>query len=227
MQIRKFIVKQLSRFLMALGGAFLIMITLSFTSVPYYAHHRLGEHDHQLEREPDFIVLLGGSGMPSPDGLMRCYYAAQVWKENSSTKLIIAHTSESTDSNSQIVAMANELVLRGVKPEIILYEHKGTNTYFQIERVVNTFLSDTSQVLLVTSPQHVRRSVLCFHALGIQHVAASASFAKDINEELLTNKNQTETRLSFRYNMWSYLQYQIIVLREYTALLYYKLKGWN
>lgn len=31
--------------------------------------------------------------------------------------------------------------------------------------------------------------------------------------------------LDLRYNMWSYLQYEVKVLREYTAIIYYKLRG--
>jgi len=26
--------------------------------------------------------------------------------------------------------------------------------------------------------------------------------------------------------MWSYMQYEIIVMREYTAIAYYRVKGW-
>jgi hypothetical protein len=29
-----------------------------------------------------------------------------------------------------------------------------------------------------------------------------------------------------RYKFWTYLQYEVSILREYTALFYYKLKGW-
>jgi len=32
--------------------------------------------------------------------------------------------------------------------------------------------------------------------------------------------------LNIRYNMWSNLQYEIKVLREFAAIFYYKMKGY-
>jgi hypothetical protein len=31
---------------------------------------------------------------------------------------------------------------------------------------------------------------------------------------------------SFRYNIWSFLQYEIAVLREWTAIAWYKIRGY-
>mgnify|MGYP006090763245 FL=1 len=61
-------------------------------------------------------------------------------------------------------------------------------------------------------------------------VGGSPSFEKPSDEERLkdkTDKEDTKVRnLALRYNMWSYMQYEIIVLREYTAIAYYWMKGW-
>ena len=32
--------------------------------------------------------------------------------------------------------------------------------------------------------------------------------------------------IMLRYQFWTQLQYEILILREYTALAYYKLSGW-
>ena len=60
-----------------LGVLLLIFIVLSFTDIPYYAYHRLGTSHAKNITKPDYIIVMGGSGMPSPEGLIRCYYAAE------------------------------------------------------------------------------------------------------------------------------------------------------
>ena len=74
------------------------------------------------------------------------------------------------------------------------------------------------------------RSIHSFRKVGFKIVGGSPSFEKPSDEEKLkdeTNKDENKVRnLALRYNMWSYMQYEIIVLREYTAIGYYWVKGW-
>ena len=74
------------------------------------------------------------------------------------------------------------------------------------------------------------RSIKSFKKAGFIHVSGFAAFEKPVDEEKVMDKENTkDTRvrnLSLRYNMWSYLHYELLVLREYCAISYYKLKGW-
>jgi uncharacterized SAM-binding protein YcdF (DUF218 family) len=85
-------------------------------------------------------------------------------------------------------------------------------------------------VLLITSPEHMYRSIKTFEDVGFTDIAGNATFEKPLDEDKVKGKGKARGKevenLGFRYNMWSYLQYEIIVLREYTAIAYYKLKGW-
>ncbi|MFT4544950.1 MAG: hypothetical protein ACI9EQ_001416, partial [Bacteroidia bacterium] len=60
------------------------------------------------------------------------------------------------------------------------------------------------------------------------NVGGLPSFEKPINaRKLKDRKNPDESApLSWRYNVWSYLKYELLVTREYCAITYYKLKGW-
>jgi uncharacterized SAM-binding protein YcdF (DUF218 family) len=90
---------------------------------------------------------------------------------------------------------------------------------------------DTLVIRIVTSPEHMLRSVKVFRKNGFRYVGGQPTFEKDIREEMLRKKSQTgdirqAPAVSLRYNMWNYLKYEITVLREYCAIAYYKLRGW-
>src|SRR5256885_1887155 len=63
-------------FFLAFGVLSFILFVLSFTDLPYYAYYYLGTSNKDVTTNPDVIVVLGGGGMPSPDGLIRTYYAS-------------------------------------------------------------------------------------------------------------------------------------------------------
>jgi len=82
-------------------------------------------------------------------------------------------------------------------------------------------------VLIITTPEHMYRSIKTFKNVGFTKVGGLPTFEKPIDEEKLKETGETERiHLSFRYNMWSYLNYEFLVLKEYCAIIYYKLKGW-
>jgi uncharacterized SAM-binding protein YcdF (DUF218 family) len=211
--------------------AFLFFI-LSFTDIPYHAYHYLGTCNAKLYRKPDLIVLLGGGGMPSPDGLMRCYYTAEAAKENPNAKIIIALPYDEQDSLAQLKIMKRELVLRGIDSSRINYEPKGFNTHSQAENIAASLNGNCASVnlLVVTSPEHLYRSVKTFQKAGFTHVGGVATFEDPVDEEQIKDKeNSGDTRVksvALRYNMWSYMNYELLVLKEYCAITYYKLKGW-
>jgi uncharacterized SAM-binding protein YcdF (DUF218 family) len=220
-------------FFLGLGILAFIMLVLSFTDIPYHAYYNLGISSKPLNRNPDVIVILGGSGMPSPDGLIRTYYGADAALKFSSAKIIIAHPKNQFDKDTfyQLNLMRRELKLKGVDTTRILYEPQGFNTRSQAFNTADLVKEkETLSVLIITSPEHMFRAVKTFQKIGFGEVGGEPAFGNDLSEEYIEDdENSDDPRVktsSLRYNMWSYLQYEIIVLREYMAIAYYYVKGW-
>ena len=212
-----------------------LAILLSFTDYPFWALYRLGTHDIDVQGQPNLIVVMGGGGMPSADGLLRCYKAAEVAEHNPNAKIVIAIPGDTAlKDNSPELLMAAELKLRGVDTSRFLFETNGSNTYNQVMNIQSMFSSetvDTLVILVVTSPEHMMRTVKVFRKTGFANVGGNPAFETDISEKLLEKQSKLDGTqppggMTLRYNMWNYLKYEITVLREYCALLYYKLRGW-
>lgn len=223
--------KILRNTIFVLGGVLLITVLLSFTDIPYWQYYWLGTHHCELEKEPDYIVLMGGGGMPSPDGLIRTYYAAGAWHRAPKSKVIIAIPSDTAQKEfSPELLMAKEIVMRGVDSTKIVFESSGYNTVSQAEAIFSYFdevAIDTISLRLVTTPEHMFRSVKVFKKVGFKHVGGIPAFESGLSEKKLKKKvDNSSVWLNFRYNVWSYMQYEIIVVREYCAIGYYKLRGW-
>lgn len=208
----------------------LIALLLSFTSLPFRAYHALSAPNQVLETSPEAILIFGGAGMPSADGLQRTHFAAALASEYLSVPVIIAHTENKNDSNRlwQLKLMAHELVLKGVDTNRIIFEPKGTNTVTQCKLV----FAQTSDIpiVAVTSPEHMLRAILTLKKAGFTQVGGVATFEQPINEESLKKSADpnliVHESLAIRYNMWNYLIYEIKVVRELVALSYYWLMGW-
>lgn len=227
------LIRSILAWIFGITGFFtMVLVLLSFTDLPYHAYHRLGTVNAGMESEPDVIVLLGGSGMPSPDGLMRCFFAAGAAKAFPDAPVIIAHSSAEDDSLSQLKLMAQELILRGTDPARIRFEPEGFSTHTQALNIAEMFgtAKDTLSLMLVTSPEHMYRSVKSFRKAGFREVGGSPAFEQPIGEESAADSGKDDglrvKSLSLRYNMWNYLRYELLVLREYAAIAYYRIKGW-
>jgi len=219
----------LKRSLMFLGLVFGTMLSLAFTDIPFYAYADFGTVESNYSESPEVIILLGGEGMPSADGLMRCYTATEKALYYPKTKIIIA-LPENKLSDEPLLAselMANELTIRGIEKSRISFETQGTNTHEQAELIFKKTES-AARLLIITSPEHMTRAAACFIEEGFKSVGCSPTFEHDLSAESLLEKNGESytPSLALRYNIWSYLQYEIRVGREYVALAYYKLRGW-
>lgn len=231
--LNKFL-KYLKIFLIIMGTIFFIAIILSLTDQPFWAIYWLGTHNAELDVEPNFLVLMGGGGMPSADGLSRCYHAAETAHFHKDCKIIIAVPADTTrKEESPEKLMAYELIIRGIDSTRFLFEDTGTNTYTQVMNIkdkLSRYDLDTIAIRIITSPEHVFRSVAVFRRAGFKHVGGHPSFEVDISKESLLEKKEMkhlkDERLNLRYNMWNYLKYEITVVREYCAILYYKIRGW-
>jgi uncharacterized SAM-binding protein YcdF (DUF218 family) len=227
----------LKPFFISLGVLLFFALGLSFTDYPFWAYYWLGTHNSELVTDPEVIVVMGGGGMPSADGLMRCYYGSLIGHQYPEAKIIIAIPGDtSMHEESPELMMARELIIRGIDSTRILFEENGYNTFTQainIKNILGIHTIDTVSVRIVTTPEHMLRSVACFRKAGFTCVGGMPSFEEAIEEEFLTRKVRTRgsekadiRALELRYNMWNYLKYEITVLREYVALGYYKIRGW-
>jgi uncharacterized SAM-binding protein YcdF (DUF218 family) len=131
--------------------------------------------------------------------------------------------------------MRDELAMRGVARSRVMFEEQGRHTR---DQAVNCFrlLKGEKQpcVLLVSSPAHIRRSVWAFEKAGFTNVAAVAAFDGEYETDLRFETPELKGRavpdvgqsLLVRYGLWANLATEAQVLREYSAMLYYKAFGW-
>ena len=214
----------------------IFMILISFTTLPYKGIYWLGTSSLKAELTPEYIIIMGGSAMPGTSGLIRSYYAAVIANEFSKAKIIIALPGDIYDINSSIRLMQKELEIRNIDPNRIILENKGRNTRFQALEIKKIIPIERSPVLIVTSPEHMRRAIRAFEKTGFQYVNgipafdAVHDFELIFKDEELGGKNrflpEIGNNTQIRYQFWKHLEYEIIFIREIVALGYYNLKGW-
>ena len=225
----------LRNLLVVIGIFFLACIILALTEQPYWGYHWLGTSKSELKWKPEFIVVLGGGGMPSQSNLMRGWYAGKAAESFPDATFLIAMPGEISDSLSAPQIMKNELVLRGVKPGKIVFEYEATNTRGQALNCKNQIKMQTP-VLLITSPEHMRRAVLCFRKAGFEKVNALPAFENALEADLKFDDDKlggnktmmpdVGESINARYQLWNHLKYEILIARELVALGYYRLRGW-
>lgn len=234
--ILKILKKGAIKLFLVFGIFSLLLFVLSFTSIPFWAHYNLGVYGDEFEEDPEVIVVLGGSGMPSSEGLMRTYYAAKIAKKYQDLPVIIALPGDTLDSVSSVRLMAKELIIRGVDSARIIFENEGTNTRWEALNVKKRFFPNSSpRIMIVSSPSHMYRSIKTFRKAGFNEVGGIASFGRDNETELeydaqalggLEGMPDVGGSISLRYAIWTRLHIQLSVIREYFAIAYYWLMGW-
>lgn len=230
--VKRKVLKFFKYFFISFGIISFILFLLSFSDIPYYAYHRLGTINSKILSQPDVIIVLGGSGMPSPDGLIRTYYASEAAQEYPNAEIIIALPFDEEDSLYQLQLMEKEILLKGIDSSRISFEPWGFNTRSQAINIASKYKSSIGlrSLLIVTSPEHMYRAVKTFKKAGFRKVYGFPTFENPVDPEKVKDKQRTKDirvkSLSLRYNMWSYLNYELLVMREYCAITYYKLKGW-
>ena len=224
--------------LLSLGGLFLLVLILSFTSIPYWGYYWLGTSKTQITEKPDYIVLLGGGGMPSESNLMRAFFVFKAAIESPESRIVISIPGNPADTNSTARKVSAELIRKGIEPDRIRFEESGTNTRsqaLQLQKFNSEKLQEKS-LLLVTSPEHMRRAVLVFKKLGFERVNALPAFENALEADLIFQDDELGgnklpvpdigNHISIRYQFWNHLKYEILIARELAALGYYKLRGW-
>jgi len=224
--------------LLSFGIFFLIALFLSFTTLPYWGYYWLGTSKSVISGKPAYIILLGGGGMPSESSLMRAYFVHRAAVESPESRIVISIPGNPADSLSTARMVAAELIRKGIASERILYEQTATNTRSEALQLIrfNQDILTNQPVLLVTSPEHMRRSVLVFRKAGFTQVSALPTFENAIEADLFFDDDRLGGKktiipdignhTSVRYQFWNHLKYEILIARELAALSYYWLRGW-
>lgn len=226
----KHLAKAIKFAIFALGVLFLAMIVLAFTSKPFYWYFNLGQNPNEETSitRPESIVMFGGAGMPSEDNLMRLYHTAALAR-HFEVPVILVHPEDSLCQSE----MTRLLRQGGI--DSIFYMTKGTNTRSQALELMTAYpkLAE-KQFIVITSPEHIRRTVKCLNKVGFQNVIGKAAYPATVDFDLSLKKQKlggneaipSVESIKMRYTFFNYLKLEITCLREYFALAYYKIKGW-
>jgi len=219
------------------GGFFILLCVLAFTKIPFNAYYSLGTSNSNISKAPVTIILLSGNGIPSESGLIRAYYTARLAKENPQASIIISMPGVLTDSLGAPQLTARELEIRGIEKERISFENQGRNTREQAQKLAEgkTAAQLNLPVTLVTAPEHMKRAVLVFRKCGFTTVSGFPTFEFSLTTDLKFKDSDLKgnkyvpsigNNMQFRYQFWSHLKLEVLVIREYLGLAYYKLRGW-
>ena len=237
--------------LIVFGGLFLILFVFCFTSGPFWTWYNLSTKYAGIHRPPDVIVILGGGGMPSESGLMRCWYGAKAANYFYRARVVVALPGDTTDCLSSIRQMKQELVLRGIDARRISFEAVGTNTRAEAINQVRSVKCEVRNqvrsvkcevrnqkmpsILIITSPEHLYRAVLAFKKAGFTRVDGMPAFETTIesglsfDDRLLGGKRWMPSigkNITVRYQFWTQMHYEQLIIREWVAIAYYWLNGW-
>jgi uncharacterized SAM-binding protein YcdF (DUF218 family) len=218
------------------GIASLVLTLLAFTQLPWKGFAALGDGGPPLKGDPDFIVIMGGGGIPSESGLFRTYAGAEAARRFPKARVVIAVPGETAGTNSTPAKMRDELMMRGVARQRMLFEDKGRNTHEQALNCFKLLAAAGRQpaLLIVTSSEHMRRSMLSFRKAGFTGVAGSATEAAAVEADLRIQTSELKDRhipdvgqsILLRYTFWNNVIFEAKIAHELTALAYYKLLGW-
>lgn len=242
------------RGLAVLGGMAVLGGALQFSGIPWKAHAFLasdggGKGSGADGWTPTHILVFGGSGIPGESGLMRLWYAAEAAKAHPAVPVWLALPRAECDrSDAAAAAYTEELRLRGVDSGRCEPRACGENTHAQAVGLVRAMKgAGPSRVLLVTSPEHVRRACMAVRRaareagadievrglsaenLSLEDHGAEAEGAVSA-ENTGSGTDATGSGSSapevLRYEFWNHARYSLDACREGVALGYYWVKGW-
>ena len=218
-----------------MGIIFSMLIFLALTPLPFYMHYNLGQdpndpHDSTDTFIPEKILMMGGAGMPSESNLMRLYYAAEYAKYYQ-IPVILVHPQDSICH----VKMTEFLVNQGIEEDCIFHDTIGTNSRSQVLELRDVYPNLLQeQIFVITSPEHLTRTIKCFNKAGFENVRGISSYEATVDFDLSIKKQKLGGNrfipdignTNIRYTFWNYLKLEITCFREYFAIFYYWLKGW-
>jgi uncharacterized SAM-binding protein YcdF (DUF218 family) len=223
--------------LLICGVVFVSTVLLAMSSLPARVDRWLVNPPSTLQGDPALIVVLGGGGIPSESGLMRTYYGALAAAKYPGAEIVLALPEVVDVSSSALIRMRDELIMRGVDSDRILLAPYGANTRAQAVEVKRMMGAGSARmpILLVSSPDHLRRAVLTFRKVGFNHVGSYAALNTYDEGEYSLDPEAVDDTLSIpsvennlvvRYKLWAQLELCVGSLRELVALAYYRVKEW-
>lgn len=230
------------------GGLALLFAAVQFSPLPWRIYKSLSEIPAPDRGPPTDVLVLGGSGIPGESGLMRTFYAAQAAAQYPRADVLVAMPLGAAQSDASRAYLA-ELRLRGVAGQRLRILDGGRNTREQALRLAEHLAgkSPRPHVLVVSSPEHVRRTAACirkaFAEQNIEiHLSALPAFPLSIEDSVPARPGDSADAGSapaaraadpdpgvswrLRYSLWTNFRYTADSLREGAALLYYRLRGW-
>ncbi len=163
---------------------FFLLGLLSTPAISYLAAGSLEWQYPPVRTFPEHaqaIVILGGSvrlvgpnrqqAEPGQDTLYRCLLGAELYRKSGGCPVFVSGGQVVPDPKQPIVAqvMADFLVQLGVPPADIVQEAESRTTFENAVNVAKLLDQRKIQrVVLVTEATHLRRSIMCFDAVGIQ-----------------------------------------------------------
>jgi len=203
------------------AALFFLQVAVAVMGLPPRLVTWMTAREEGLAEAPRTIVVLGGGGIPSESGLIRTYYGAVAGTEYRRARIVVSLPTDENPDTSSVGRMRDELVMRGVPRGDILMEYRALNTHYQAEAIGKLLGAQAMDepLLLVTSPSHARRSVLCFRKAGFNQVGCMA--ADDTTAEADPGRGA-----AVRYGFWRTLEMELRYAREFTALCYYRVRGW-
>lgn len=226
----RYLGKTIKIIFLSLGIVFALMIILAFTSVPFYSYFNLGQNPNENASisHPSYVVMFGGAGMPSEDNLMRIYHTAALAK-HFNVPVLLVHPKDSL-CQAEMTRLLHQDGLQDIH-----YMTEGANTRSQALELMALYPElSQEQLLVVTSPEHVRRTVKCLNKVGFQNVIGKAAYPSTVDFDLSLKKQKlggneaipSVESIKMRYTFFNYLKLEITCVREYLALAYYRIKGW-
>lgn len=187
----------------------------------------------------DVIVVLGGgteSGQfPRPAVEVnsagdRVLYAARLYKEGKAPRLLLSGgniTWLNGRSMTPAEEMASILELTGIPRDAMLLQPRSQNTYedaLYSSEILKGM--DVQRVLLVTSAQHMPRSVALFEHQGIEVIPAPTDYTvTQSNWDNLFSLDWQTTLVNLVPNVGS-MSLISSVLKEYIGMWVYQMRGW-
>lgn len=206
-----------------------IFLCLALTDLPYRAYQQLksievGSSASQVRA----IVVFSGVGMPSGEGLMQLRSVQQLHASMPSAQVWVFSPTRDSIATDQLKRYQEELSRLGVSDSLVTLISSGNNTRTQSQDLAAIIGEEGGSIALVTVPIQQYRARRACQRLGIKVVGFGYMEDQPLPNEVLTDSKGLVGRLSIllRYKWWSYLQLEIKVMREYTAIAYYWLRGW-
>jgi len=209
------------RLLQVVAVLFLLQVLGVLIGPPRWLQDWLSATAYLPKEQPRYIIVLGGGGIPSTSTLIRTYYAAEYGRGLTGTTFIVSLPTDSDPNTSSVGRMRDELVRRGIPASSIQMEYRGLDTH-QEAAYIRKMLDASAihePILVISSEYHLRRAMLCFRKEGFTRV--SALDASGIGAEA-----EMGPWSWLRYGIWNNAGNEARIIREFLALLTYKLRGW-